>query len=147
MSHEERNAVVSILINIGVDIWVIITLYGLWQAGAFAGPDALQIWARTILWAVAMTIVATIALTILVAIVHGILTRDEDVSTDERDKAYQLRGMAVTMVVASFGTVGAIVALAFGVSGVFAMTTIYFAMSVGALTGDAVRLLSYRVWC
>lgn len=147
MSHEERSAVVSILINIGVDIWVIFQLYGLWQAGVFAGPDALQVWARTVLWAILITVVATISAVILVAIVRGILTRDEDVSSDERDKAYQLRGMAVTMVVASFGTVAAIIALAFGMSGVFAMTTIYFAMSVGALAGDAVRLLSYRVWC
>ena len=114
MSQEERSAVVSIFVNIAVDLWVILRLWDLWQTGALGGPDGLQIWARTVLWAIPMAIVGTIVLTILAAILHGAITRQPDIGKDERDTAYQLRGMATTMIVASFGVVAAIVVLCFG---------------------------------
>ncbi len=146
MSQEERSAAVSILVNSVAVIWLALRLNGLWQSGAFDGPDALQIWARTVLWVIPVAIAGFIGMTIIVAIVHGIVTRDTDTRSDERDKAYQMRGMAATMVVASIGMVGAIIALALGYSGVFAMTAIYFSTAGGSIVGDVTRIMSYRVW-
>lgn len=147
MSQEERTTLVSIVVNILVDLFIIAKLYGLWQAGAFEGPEALQIWARAVLWAVPLAIGGTILLNIVANIVQNILnSEDAGGVADERDHRYQLRGMAVTMVVACFGVVAGIITLALGQSAIFGLTFIYFSMAAGALVGDGVRLLSYRVW-
>lgn len=148
MSQEERSTLVSIIMNILVDAFIIVKLYGLWQAGAFEGPDGLQTWARAVLWAVPLAIGGTIILTILASILQNILSGEgkaESIS-DERDHTYQLRGMAATMIVASFGTLGGVIALAFGYSAIFGLTFIWFSMAAGVLIGDLTRILSYRVW-
>lgn len=147
MSPEERSTLVSIVVNILVDLFIIIKLYGLWQSGAFDGPEALQTWARAVLWAVPLAIGGTILLSILAAMVQKVVSGEsEKAAADERDHRYQLRGMAVTMVVACFGVMAGIIALALGKSAIFGLTVIYFSMAAGALVGDIVRLLSYRVW-
>ena len=147
MSPEERSTLVSIVVNVLVDLCIIVKLYGLWQAGAFDGPEALQTWARAVLWAVPLAIGGTILLSILAAMVQKIISGEsEKAGADERDHRYQLRGMAVTMVVACFGVMAGIIALALGKSAIFGLTVIYFSIAVGALVGDLVRWFSYRVW-
>lgn len=147
MSHEERNNIVAIFVNLLTNAYVITRLHARWSAGAFDGPDGLMIWARTVLWVIPIAIVGTIVLTILANIVFAIVTRDEDpdVTVDERDKLFQMRGMAVTMVVASFGYVAALIALALGWDAIVVFTLIYAAFSAGDLIGNTVKLVSYRI--
>lgn len=147
MSHEERNNIVAILVNLATNAYVITRLRSLWSTGAFDGPDALMIWARAILWVVPIAIGGTIVLTILANILFAIATLDEnpDFTVDERDRMFQLRGMAVTMVVASFGFLGCLVALAVGWEALIVFTLLYVAFSAGDLIGNLVKLVSYRI--
>jgi len=147
MSKEDRDAIISIIMNIGVNGWMLLKLRGMAQAGAFDGSDALQVWALTVIWIVPVCIVAVIVLTIVWAIIEGILHPGESVSglVDERDRMFRIRGMAVTMVVASFGFVGAIAALAVGWSAVAGFTLIYIGYTIGDLAGNVVKFASYRI--
>ena len=147
MSHEERNNIVAIFVNLVTNLYILTRLRGMWASGAFDGPNALMIWARTVLWVVPIAIVATIVLTILANILFAIATMDEnpDFTVDERDRMFQVRGMAVTMVVASFGFIGCLVALAFGWEAIVVFTLLYIAFSAGDLIGNLVKLVSYRI--
>lgn len=148
MSKEERSSLVSLLVNLGVDTFIILKLYGLWKIGAFEGAEGLQNWARAVLWCVPLAIGGTILLTVLGNIFQGMISGESTLGSlsDERDRQYQLRGMATTMVLATFGVLGGVVTLALGYSAIFGLTVIWFSMAAGALAGDIVRLLSYRVW-
>lgn len=147
MSHEERNNIVAIVVSLITNTYVLIRLRGLWADGAFDGPDALMFWARAVLWVVPIAIVGTIVLTILANILFAIATRDEspDFTVDERDRMFQMRGMAVTMVVASFGFLGCLVALAVGWEALIVFTLLYVAFAAGDLIGNLVKFVSYRI--
>lgn len=147
MSKEDRDAIISIVMNLGVNGWMLLKLRAMSQAGAFDGADALQVWARTVIWIVPASIVVMIVLTILWAIVAGIMNPDDATSelVDERDRMFRIRGMAVTMVVGSFGFVAAIGALAWGWSAVAGFTLIYVGFTIGDLAGNLVKFASYRI--
>lgn len=146
MSHEERNTVVALLCNLLLNGYVIFRLNAMFAAGAFDGPDALQVWGRFMLWVIGAAIVLTIILTILFNILFAIVTRDENPSfvKDERDEVFEIRGMGMTMLLAVVGFIGSIVALALGWSGLSAFMILYFAFALGSLLGDLVKLASYR---
>jgi hypothetical protein len=147
MSKEDRDAIISIIMNIGVNGWMLLKLRTMARAGAFDGPDALQVWAMTVIWIVPVCIVAVIVLTTVWIVVGQIMNPGEPVSelVDERDRMFRIRGMAVTMVVASFGFVGAIAALAWGWSAVAGFTLIYIGYTIGDLAGNIVKFASYRI--
>lgn len=146
MSYEERNALIALFGNLLINGYVIIRLNGMFASGALDGPDALQVWARMILWAIAAGIALHIGLTILFSILTAIATRDENPSfvSDERDKMFGIRAMGMTMFVVAFGFVGSIIGLALGWSGLTAYLVIYFSFALGSLAGDMVKLASYR---
>lgn len=147
MSHEQRNIYVAILTSLLVNGYVILRLRGLSASGAFDGPDALQIWARAVLWVIPAAIVLTIVLTILANIVFAIAAREAnpDFTVDERDRLFQTRGMIATMVVVSIGFIASIIALAFGWQALTVFTLIYFSFAAGDLIGNLTRLVSYRI--
>lgn len=147
MSYEERNAVISIIVTILGNGYIFLRLRDLAASGAFDGPDALQLFARTVLWIIPICIVLMIVATILFNILFAIVTLDEnpDFTTDERDKAFQARGMMVTMVISSFGFIGALIALALGRDALFAFVVLYAVFVVGSFIGDMTKLVSYRV--
>ena len=147
MSHEERNNIVAIMVNLVTNAYVITRLRGMWASGAFDGPDALMIWARAVLWVIPIAIIGTIILTIVANIVFAIATMDEnpDFTVDERDRMFQMRGMVVTMIVASFGYIGALIALAIGWEAIIVFTLIYAAFAAGDLIGNLTKLVSYRI--
>ena len=146
MSPQERNALVSLLCNLLVNGYVIWQWRALAAAGALDGPDALMVWARMILWAMAGAVVLTVVLTVLISIAAGIVTRERvsPVLADERDEMFGIRAMGMTMFIAVVGFIGAIVALAAGWSALSAFLIIYFAFALGSLAGDLVKLASYR---
>jgi len=146
MSYQERNTLVAIFVNVSVMAgfaWLIWTRYG---EGAFAEADGLAIWAQTVLWIIPASIVATIVVTIVFSIVFAIATREADADTvvDERDRSIGIKGMRVTMVVASAGFIGAMVALAVGWPAFAAFNIILAGFALGDLLGSATRLVLYR---
>lgn len=146
MSHEERNAVVALLCNLLVNGYVILRLRGMFAEGLLDGPDALQVWARMVLWAIGGAILLTIALTILSNILFAVFTGGERPSfvKDERDEFFGIRAMGMTMFVCAGGLIATIAALATGVSALTGFLIIYFAFAAGSLAGDLVKLASYR---
>jgi Mn2+/Fe2+ NRAMP family transporter len=146
MGHEERNIVTAVIANLIVNSVMILWLHRRWVAGDFAGADGLTNWARTVIWAIPGSILLTILLVILANILFAIVNRDEnpDTMVDERDKAFQMRGMAVTMIAVAAGFILSLAVLALGWSALVALTMIYFSFAIGDLTGNLVKLLSYR---
>lgn len=146
MSHEERNTVVRLICSILTTAYVILRLHTLWAEGAFAGPDALQIWGRMVLWVIPIAIVLTTVLLIVFNILFAIATFDKrpDFTVDERDRLFQIRAMKVTMGVVSGGFILSVAALAFGWQALAVLTLIYFSFALGSFIGDLVKLISYR---
>jgi CHASE2 domain-containing sensor protein len=114
--------------------------------GAFAGDEGLAVWARTVLWVIPASVVASIVVTILFNIVFSIATQDEDPDTtvDERDRSISIKGMRVTMVVASAGFIGALAMLALGWSPLIGLNVILAGFALGDLSGSVTRMALYR---
>lgn len=142
MTGQEKSTVAAIASNLLVNGTVGFQLVQRFQNGQLYGDDGLQIWARTVIWAIP-------ALLVLTVLFHGaayVLSGDREASTvvDERDRLFRLRGLAVTTVVAGFGFIATVVALATGVQAVKAFTLVYVGMVLADLAGNTVRFLSYR---
>ena len=146
MTYEERNNLVAILTNILVMGWLTARLLGMNGEGAFGGPDGLAVWAQTVLWVIPASVGVTIIATILFNILFAIATRDENPSfiIDERDRQIAIRGMVTTMIVASAGFIGALIALAFGWTALLALTVILYGFAAGDLIGSIVKLVLWR---
>ncbi|MGI9628668.1 MAG: hypothetical protein ACR2QM_17670 [Longimicrobiales bacterium] len=142
MSGQEKSTLAAIVLNLLVNGFVGFQLVQRFESGQLYGGDGLQIWARTVIWAIP----ALLVLTVLVHLVAYVLSGDRKASTvvDERDRLFQLRGLAVTTVVAGFGFIATVVALATGVQAVQAFTVVYVGMALADLAGNTVRFLSYR---
>lgn len=147
MTYEGRNAVIGLIVSVIVNIYIVLRLRGLFASGAFDGPDALQVFGKTVLWVVPIAIGLTIAATILGNIIAAIVTNDPDPEyiTDERDRLFQNRGMIATMVVTSLGFLLAMVALALGWDALKVFILIYFSFAIGSIAGDLTKLISYQI--
>ncbi|CUJ37620.1 hypothetical protein [Cognatishimia activa] len=146
MNFTDRNTVVSIFVNLTMITYVIYKLVAMNAAGAFDGPDAVNVWARMVIWLIGYSIVATIVGTILFNIVHSIVTNQANPSfvVDERDRMFERRGAFAVIGGAGVGFVGAIIALAMNYSALVGFNIMYFGMAAGALGSDLVRFASYR---
>ena len=146
MNSEERSIWAALLGSLVINAYFFYRIWTMFTDGTSAAPDGLQIWARTIIWAIPVSIVATISLTILVNIASGIITGDRasPVLKDERDRLFQLWGLGVTMgfTVAFFVT--AVLCLALGWSGFLAITLVYLGCAFGDMAGNGLKLVLYR---
>lgn len=145
MTYEERNNLIAIVTNLLINGWIGWRVWGMYQAGEFAGPDALMVWARTVLWVVPASVVLTIILTVVFTILFAIATRDENPSVvvDERDKIFGRRGIIAAVAVASSGFFLAVGALALGWSAFAAFNILYVGFALGSLAGNVLILGSY----
>ena len=146
MNSEERNIWAALLSGLIVNAWFFHRIWLMFSDGTSTAPDAMQIWARTIIWAIPAAIVATIALTILVSIAAAMVTGEKSIPTlkDERDRLFQLWGLGVTMAFTVLGFVSAVVVLAFGHSGFLAFNLVYLGCAIGDMAGNTLKLVLYR---
>lgn len=146
MNSEERNTWVGLFSSLIVNAWFYNRIWAMFTDGTSTAPDALQIWARTVIWVVPVAILSTIGLTILVSIVHGMVSGEKTVVflKDERDAKFELWGLGATMVLAVAGFLSAMLALALGFSGFVAFNLIYLGFSLGDVAGSLVKLGLYR---
>ena len=146
MSHEERNNIASLIAGLLINIYVIIKLSNMFEAGRLDGPDAMMIWARAMLWVIPIGILTVIVCIIVFSILFAIAERDGSPSfvVDERDEAIKTFGMRFTMVATSVGFIGGLIALAMGTAPLFVFIGMFFAFSVGDLIGNAAKLIRYR---
>lgn len=146
MSFEERNAVSGILVCFVIWGVMLFVLFRKSAAGAFDGPAGLANWAQSVLWLILIGIAIAIVMTILFNIAYAIVTGDKkpDFRRDERDNLIGLRGIQATLIVITFGIIGAIVALAFGASILFALNMILAACALSSFASDVTKLILYR---
>lgn len=146
MTYQDRNTVVSILVNLAVSVFVALRLLDMNASGVFDGSDAINNWARMVIWLIPLGIVGTIIGTILFNISFAILTNEPKPSfiVDERDKLFERRGSLAILTFAGAGFVCAVIALALDASALVGFNIIYFGMALGALAADFVKFASYR---
>ncbi|MFN4192084.1 MAG: hypothetical protein ACK4FR_04015 [Tabrizicola sp.] len=145
MSYGEREALSGLVTSLIVIGLFLLRLSGQQAAGAFAGPDGLQLWARSVLVLIGWAIGIAIAVAILSAVLHGILTGEKsDDRRDERDRDIDRRALTWAWYLLSFGLLGIIIGLAFGESAFWAMNMV-LALCLGSETfKDAVKVILYR---
>ncbi|GAA6207799.1 hypothetical protein NBRC116601_10920 [Cognatishimia sp. WU-CL00825] len=146
MTYQERNNVVSILSNLAISAYILLRLLDMNASGEFNGPDAVNVWARMVIWVIPLGILATIAGTILFNIGFAIVTGNPKPSfvVDERDRLFERRGMMAIVGFAGAGFVSAVIALALGYSALVGFNIIYFGMAAGSMGADLVKFFSYR---
>lgn len=146
MTYQDRNTVVSIFVNLSVSAFVVLRLLDMNAAGLFDGPDAVNNWARMVIWLIPLGIVATIIGTILFNIGFAIITNEPKPSfiVDERDKLFERRSSLAIIIFAGAGFVSAVIALALNASALVGFNIIYLGMAFGSLAADLVKFVSYR---
>jgi heme/copper-type cytochrome/quinol oxidase subunit 2 len=145
MSMGEREAasgLITTLIVLALFFW---RLAGQHDAGLFAGPEALQNWARSVLMLVGWSIGIALVVTIGFHILYEVLTGEKaDDRRDERDRTIESRALTWAWYLLSFGLLGVIIDLALGASGFRAMNMV-LALCVGSeMFKDALKLWLYR---
>jgi len=143
MSPQERASIVGLLSGLLLNTYVTVRLWLLFGDGALSGDDAPMIWAQAIVWVIPAAFAICIGSHIVFTMTAKKSGRPNIV--DERDQQFQNRAMAVLVVAVAVGFMGMIIALALGVSTVIALTVMYASVAIGDITGNAVRIASYRV--
>ena len=145
MSYAEREALAGLitsLIVIGLFLW---QLSGQQAAGAFDGPDALQLWARAVLvligWSIGIAIVVNVAFAILRPLLTG---EKSDDRRDERDRDIDRRSLTWAWYLLSFGLLAVIISLAFGDTAFNAMNMVLALCVLSEAFRDAAKLILYR---
>ena len=146
MSYEAKNtyaAMFSGVLIFGVYYFVV---SGMHAEGRFEGADALALLGKVILSVMLGGIILHIVVTILMHIVMAVITRDESPSfvVDERDKHIELRGLQVSYYIFSAGFIGAIIAMALGVSAFAVINLLFACCAFGTFTEGFLKLFLYR---
>lgn len=145
MSVGEREAISGLITTGLVLVLILWRLSGLHEAGHFDGPEALQVWARSVLILVAWSIGIAIAVYIGVHIVCEMRTGEKaDDRRDERDRDIQRRALTWAWYLLSFGLLGVIIDLALGASALRAMNLVLALCLLSEAFNDAVKLWLYR---
>ncbi len=146
MSYEERNAWAGLVASLLVWGFFGSRIISDLGAGAFDGPDGLQLWAwavvKLMLWGIGIMIVVTIAMAVFDAALRG--KAAPSMQMDERDQLIALLSHRIVLVAVSTGVIGAIIALSQGVSAPLALTGIFLACALGDTIGTAYRIWRYR---
>jgi heme/copper-type cytochrome/quinol oxidase subunit 2 len=145
MSYGEREAATGLITSLIVLALFLWRLSGQYEAGLFEGPEALQIWARSVLvlvaWSIGIAIVVTIGFHIVYEVVTGEKTDDR---RDERDRDIQRRALTWAWYLLSFGLLGVIINLALGATAFLAMNMVLGLCVLSEIFNDGFKIWLYR---
>ncbi len=145
MSLGERETLSGLITTLIVSVLFLWRLSNQHAAGLFAGPDALQIWARSVLLLVAISIGVAIVVAIGFSIFHRLRTGEKgDDRRDERDRDIDRRALTLSWYLLSFGILGVIIDLVLGASAFRAMNLILALCGGSEFLKDAVKMILYR---
>jgi heme/copper-type cytochrome/quinol oxidase subunit 2 len=147
MSFGERDAITGLLTTLIVAAMFYVRLSGQYEAGLYDGPDGMSIWARSVLWMIAVSIAVAIAVSIAFTILYVIVTGEKKPQDlrDERDRMIEIRGMRIGAVLISIGIVAAIMDMAWGgASALRAFTIILIGCSLSEIIKDSFKIICYR---
>lgn len=141
----QREALSGLVTTIIVSVLFLWRLAAQHEAGVFTGPDALQIWARSVLVLIAISIGVAIAVTIVTHVAEAALTGEKpDDRRDERDRDIERRALTFSWYLLSVGILGVIIDLALGASAFRAMNLILGLCMGSEMFKDALKLWFYR---
>ena len=147
MAFQQRNTVVTLVIQSMVAAFFGIRVYSLFQAGAFAPPQVFRLWAIVIGAVVLLSIGGIIAATIGHSIKHAVRTGSEpgdgDFIEDERDKLIDLKGSRVSHIITSILVFGSMLHFVFIQDGLWLFTLLIGSGLIGQITGDFYKLVRY----
>lgn len=148
MATEERNILISLIGEVLVNLYFAYTVWQMFGAGLATASDGVQTWAQVVIWIIPVGIGTGIVLAILGRIFASLMGEDRGarVHLDERDRGIQIKGMAVTMVVAALAFIAALSALAYGAGALVGLNIIFFGFGTAAIAGDLAKLVMYRVF-
>ena len=150
MSHEEKNTLLQIIVGIVINIWIVIEVRGLYANGVMDSPEAIQTWAKTILWIIIISVFAGILFTIMGTIIFSVLEKiifgesDTNFITDERDKIIASTGHKITVFFSGAGFITLVVGLNYGYEIIDCLVILMFSFSLGGLLGEIAKLARYR---
>lgn len=145
MPYGERESLCSLITTLIVTVFFLWRLSGQHEAGLFLGPEALQIWASSVLILVAWSIGIAIAVAICFNVGHTLLTGEKsDDRRDERDHLIDRRALTFAWYLLSFGILGVIIALAMGATAFLSMNLILGLCALSEIFKDSVKLWLYR---
>lgn len=147
MAYEHKNIYISLITTIIVFIFYSFYMYGKYLEGQFNGPDASSMVGISVFILIGASIVMTIIVHILFAIFVAIITQKEpekETIRDERDKLIDLKGLQIFVLIFSFGFVGSMGALAFGVASYLVFVSMIFSMFLANVFSDIAKLFYYH---
>jgi len=147
MTHEEKNAIVSLFVTVLVFGYYGFRFSGLYAEGYFTGDDAMTRTGWEILYLIGYGIIAQIIGQISFAIIYAIATNDPKPSflVDERDKLITLKGVRYGYAVMGGGLTLSFIALAIGWDPVIVFNMVVFSLAFGAAVETLVKVALYRV--
>ena len=146
MSFQERNVVAGLFVGVAF-FYIYTTRVALvLRDGGFAGDAGLSEMAIQTLWIIAAFVGITIVVTILTEILYSIITNNPNPKqlVDERDRMIEKTGDRIGGHFASMVFIGALIALATGTNGHWAIVIITYGFFFGAMLSSVIRLFQHR---
>jgi hypothetical protein len=147
MSYQEKNVTVSLVTHLLIVGYFLFNLYQMVQAGGLIANRVFVLWAVVIIATILANIIGSILTNILLAILHAIRTRgetEERFIEDERDQLIGLKGMKVSYIAFSLGTLAAMLTFVFGHPPLVMFSILVFASIAAQIIGDVSQLYLYR---
>ena len=145
MPVAEREALTGLITTLIVTLLFLWRLSGQAEAGLFTGPEALQVWAQSVLilvaWSIGIAILVSIGFHIVYRAVTGEIPDDR---RDERDRDIDRRALTFSWYLLSFGILGVIIDLALGASAFRAMNLILALCAASEILKDGLKFILYR---
>ncbi len=146
MSYQEKNSFVVLISSIliyGVYYFIVSRMY---FEGRFEGAEGLSLLGKSVLGLMLGGIVVIIIISILAAILHAMITGEENPSqiVDERDKMIELRALRVAYYVFGGGFVLSMVALALGWEVFLVFNLILLGCFVAGIAEALTQIILYR---
>lgn len=149
MTHQNRSIYFSLLSTFLVCGGFLYIVCGMYDDGAFTGPDAFRTTGKSILWFMGALVVVRIVVEILGSIIAGIALGvktggEYKIVVDERDKKIEFFGMQVAVTGFGITFIGSMIALASGWPPVQVFHMIILTGALGTIVGDLTMLWRYR---
>jgi hypothetical protein len=145
MSYGEREALGGLITTLLVVVFFLWRMSAQHSAGLFDSPEALQVWARSVLVLVGWSIGIAIAVAIIFHVAYEVISGEKtDSRRDERDRDIERRALTWAWYLLSFGILGVIIDLAIGGSAFRAMNLILALCAVSEIFKDAFKIWLYR---
>ena len=147
MSYQEKNITVSLVNQLLILGFYLVSLYQMFQEGALVPGRVFGLWATVILAAIIANILASILTNIVLTIFEALKSRqysEPRFIADERDKLIELMGMRSGYVTFSVGVLGAIIAFVVGLPALETINVIVFFAILGQIANDISQIYFYR---